>query len=60
MTGGRMTFDERDLMRQLTAEIRIVRGPFHPYLMRFGFWLAFVGMRIAGVGHIDVTDEREG
>ncbi len=57
-TAGRMTFNERDLLRHATVEIRIVRGPFPRGLMRFGFWLMALGARIAGVGHVDVTDER--
>jgi hypothetical protein len=53
-----MTFCERDLMKHLTMTIRIERGPFHPHIMRFGFWVMMVGARIAGVGHVDVVDGR--
>lgn len=52
------TFRERELIQGMDMTIRIVRGPFHPILMRFGFWLMTAGARIAGVGHVDVVDDR--
>jgi hypothetical protein len=58
-TTARMTFKERDLMKQMTAEVRIERGPFHPFLMRFGFWVMRCGLRIAGVGHVSIIDSRD-
>jgi hypothetical protein len=47
-------FHERDLLKQTTMTITVQRGPFQPYLMRFGLWVMMVGARIAGIGHIDV------
>jgi hypothetical protein len=46
-------------MKQMTAEVRIERGPFHPFLMRFGFWVMRCGLRIAGVGHVSIIDSRD-
>lgn len=54
-----ITFNERQLTQNLSLEIRIERGPFHPFLMRLGMWVMTIGARIAGVGHVKVIDERE-
>jgi hypothetical protein len=50
------TFYERDLLKMHTMTITVKGGRIHPFLRRFGLWLAFVGFRVSGVGQVQIIE----
>ena len=51
-------YSERDLYNQTKITIIVKESAIHKVLKRVGFWIMKVGLRIAGIGEVEIKDKR--